>query len=239
LKLLDIAELDARTDLLRGQRGRMPQDNELAENRTEQTAVSEEAKDLQLRVDDLTRAQRKADADVEQVKARQQRDQQRMDSGAITSPKDLEAMQHELVSLDRRVTELEDAELEVMEELETAQGELKTFKNRLDALGARADDLTAQRDEALARIDAELASLVAQRKVSTDGMPADLMALYDKLRAQKGGVAAALLRARRCEGCSLELNPADLAVIAKSPVDEVVRCEECNRILVRTGESGI
>jgi hypothetical protein len=239
LKLLDIAELDARTDLLRGQRGRMPQDNELAENLTERTAVSEEAKDLQLRVDDLARAQRKADADVEQVKARQQRDQQRMDSGSITNPKDLEAMQHELVGLDRRVTELEDAELEVMEELETAQSQLQAFKSRLDGLGARADDLNAQRDEALAQIDTELASLVAQRKVATDGMPADLMALYDKLRVQKGGVAAALLRARRCGGCSLELNPADLSAIAKSPVDEVVRCEECDRILVRTGESGI
>lgn len=239
MKLLDIAELDARTDLLRGQRGRMPQDNELAENRTERSAVSEEAKDLQLRVDDLTRAQRKADADVEQVKVRQRRDQERMDSGAITNPKDLEAMQHELVSLDRRVSELEDAELEVMEELETAQSELLTLKSRLESLTSRADELNAERDEALARIDAELADLVARRKVATDGMPADLMALYDKLRDQKGGVAAALLRARRCEGCSLELNPADLAVIAKAPVDEVVRCEECNRILVRTGESGI
>ena len=65
------------------------------------------------------------------------------------------------------------------------------------------------------------------------------MALYEKLRGQKGGVGAAALRARRCGGCSLELNAADLGVIAKAPSDEVLRCEECNRILVRTSESGI
>jgi predicted nucleic acid-binding Zn-ribbon protein len=65
------------------------------------------------------------------------------------------------------------------------------------------------------------------------------MALYARLRAQKGGVGAAALRARRCGGCSLELNAADLAVIAKAPSNEVIRCEECDRILVRTSESGI
>ena len=55
----------------------------------------------------------------------------------------------------------------------------------------------------------------------------------------EGGVGAAPLRARRCEGCRMQINASDLGVIAKAPADEVVRCEECQRILVRTSESGI
>ena len=78
-----------------------------------------------------------------------------------------------------------------------------------------------------------------ERGLAASGMPEDLMALYDKLRAQKGGVGAAALRRRECGGCRLTLNAADLGVIAKKPTDEVLRCEECNRILVRTGESGL
>jgi uncharacterized protein len=78
-----------------------------------------------------------------------------------------------------------------------------------------------------------------ERRQTAEGLPEDLMALYARLRAQKGGVGAAALRARRCGGCSLELNAADLAVIAKAPSNEVIRCEECDRILVRTSESGI
>jgi predicted nucleic acid-binding Zn-ribbon protein len=70
-------------------------------------------------------------------------------------------------------------------------------------------------------------------------LPDDLMALYTKLRDQKGGVGAAALRRRECGGCRLTLNPSDLATIAAAPTDEVVRCEECSRILVRTGESGL
>jgi predicted nucleic acid-binding Zn-ribbon protein len=65
------------------------------------------------------------------------------------------------------------------------------------------------------------------------------MAVYEKLRAQKGGVGAAALRRRECGGCRLTLNASDLGIIAKQPSDEVIRCEECNRILVRTGESGL
>jgi predicted nucleic acid-binding Zn-ribbon protein len=70
-------------------------------------------------------------------------------------------------------------------------------------------------------------------------VPDDLLALYDKLRAQKGGVGAAELRQRRCTGCQLNIDNAELAVISAAPDDQVIRCEECQRILVRTPESGL
>ena len=70
-------------------------------------------------------------------------------------------------------------------------------------------------------------------------LPEDLLSLYDRLRESKGGVGAALLRARRCEGCNLDLDNAELATIRAAADDDVIRCEECSRILVRTSESGI
>lgn len=196
-------------------------------------------RDAQIAVDDLTREQKKADQDVEQVKARRTRDQDRMDKGLVTSPKDLERMQQELVSLSRRISELEDTELEVMEQLETAQAERARLTERLAAIDARTTELTVSRDATAGDVTREAGQVTDQRKVVADGVPADLLALYEKVRAQKGGVGAAALRARRCGGCSLELTAADLGTIAKAPLDEVLRCEECNRILVRTSESGI
>jgi predicted nucleic acid-binding Zn-ribbon protein len=196
-------------------------------------------RDAQIAVDDLTREQKKADQDVEQVKARRTRDQDRMDKGLVTSPKDLERMQQELVSLSRRISELEDTELEVMEQLETAQADRARLTERLAAIDARTTELTVSRDATAGDVTQEAAQVTDQRKVVADGLPADLLALYEKVRAQKGGVGAAALRARRCGGCSLELTAADLGTIAKAPLDEVLRCEECNRILVRTSESGI
>ncbi len=162
-----------------------------------------------------------------------------MDQGLVTNPKDLERMQHELVSLERRIGELEDIELEIMEQLEEAQGELDRLTGRLAEIDERAAALAKARDEKAGGLQTEAETVARDRTVAASGMPEDLIALYDKLRAQKGGVGAAALRARRCGGCSLELTAADLGVIAKAPSDEVLRCEECNRILVRTSESGI
>ncbi len=197
------------------------------------------ARDAQIAVDDLVREQRKADADVEQVKTRRNRDQERMDKGLVTNPKDLAHMQQELVSLARRIGDLEDTELEVMERLELAQAD----KVRLDARLAEIDDqaaaLVASRDKQAGEVTELAATATRERKVTAEGVPADLLALYERIRTQKGGVGAAVLRQRRCSGCSLELTAADLGSIAKAPTDEVLRCEECDRILVRTAESGI
>jgi uncharacterized protein len=239
LKLLDVQELDSRTDQLRHRLDHLPEAQELAALAAERADVDGRHRDARVAVDDLVREQKKADADVEQVKARRVRDQDRMDRGLVTNPKDLERMGQELVSLARRISELEDLELEVMERLETAQDEHERLGRRLTEIDARIEELTRSRDAAAAAVTEQLAAATAERKVTATGVPADLLALYDKLRAQKSGVGAAVLRARRCSGCSLELTSADLGTIAKTPLDEVVRCEECNRILVRTAESGI
>ena len=224
---------------MRHQAKNPPQAVELRELAGARADVDGRARDLQVLVDDLTREQRKADGDVEQVKARRLRDQQRLDAGTVSNPKDLERLQHELVSLDRRISDLEDVELEDMERLEDSQRELTSLREQLAEIDSRMAVLTEARDKHLAALQEEATKVARDRTAAVAGMPADLLALYERLREQKGGVGAALLRARRCEGCSLELNSGDLAVIAKQSSDEVVRCEECSRILVRTGESGI
>ena len=121
-----------------------------------------------------------------------------------------------------------------MEQLETAQAEHARLSDRLAAIDARAAELVATRDAGAGDVARQTEALTAERKVTATGVPADLLALYERIRAQKGGVGAAILRARQCTGCSLQLNAADLGVIAKAPLDEVLRCEECDRILVRT-----
>jgi uncharacterized protein len=239
LKLLDVQELDARLDLLKHQLATLPEHAELKALSVSRAEVDNAAKDLGVNVDDLTREQKKADADVEQVKARRKRDQDRMDQGLVTNPKDLEHLSHELVSLDRRISELEDAELEVMELLENAQNELASRRSELTAIDEKGAALVASRDKRAAEIKDEAARLTQERATTASGLPDELLALYTKLREQKGGVGAAPLRQRRCEGCSMQLNPSDLGIIKAKPSDEVIRCEECSRILVRTSESGL
>ncbi|MCW2736130.1 C4-type zinc ribbon domain-containing protein [Nocardioides sp.] len=238
LALLVIADLDGRASQLRHRRAHLPELAEIASLQAERTALTDQVRDARIVVDDLAVEQAKADREVEQVRARRERDRTRMDSGQITQPKDLERMQHELVSLERRITTLEDAELEVMEALEEAQQVLTGLGIRAEDIDARLAELTAARDDKQAGIDAALAEVASARGPAVEGMPADLMALYERLREQKG-VGAALLRDRQCGGCNMTIDPSEISRIRSAPAEEVVRCEECQRILVRSDDSGL
>ncbi|WP_323790965.1 zinc ribbon domain-containing protein [Nocardioides sp.] len=239
LRLLEVQALDARADQARHRRASMPEVKEMAALEASRAEVDDQRRDAQIVVDDLDLAQRKADNDVELVRARRTRDQDRIDQGQITSPKDLERMQHELESLERRISVLEDEELEVMEQLEQAQAALSELVQRVAAADERLAELAVVRDEKVAAIEAELVEIEAARGPAIEGLPEDLLALYEKLRAAKGGIGAAELRQRRCNGCQLGIDNAEIGVIRAAPADLVVRCEECSRILVRTSESGL
>jgi predicted nucleic acid-binding Zn-ribbon protein len=238
-QLLAVQELDSRADHLRHQRASLPEIVRIAELETGRGDVDDRLRDARIVVDDLTVEQKKADADVEQVKVRRTRDRDRMDQGLISNPKDLERMQHELESLERRINSLEDAELEIMEQLEEAQGTVDTLTAQLAETDSRIAELAVVRDGRWVEIDASLIETEAARATAVEGMPEDLLALYERLRVQKGGVGAAALRARQCGGCQLTIDAAELGVIRAAAADEVIRCEECQRILVRTPESGL
>lgn len=238
LRLLDLQALDAQVDQLRHQRAHPAEAAEIKELLGRRADVDGRLRDQRIVVDDLSAAQAKADADVELVKVRRTRDRERMDSGAIADPKALERMQHELASLERRISTLEDEELEVMEQLEEAQAALAELTAAIEELDARLGVLTGSRDEKGAALDAEIAQVGAGREAIVAEIPADLLALYEKLRS-RGGVAVSELRARQCGGCQLSLDPSELAEIRATTPDTVVRHEECQRILVRTAESGL
>lgn len=239
LKLLDVQELDSRLDTLHHQLDRIPETAALQELARHRAEVDDAVRDLRIRVTDLTGEQKKADADVEQVKARKVRDQGLIDAGQVSDPKALERMLGEMQSLDRRISDLEDVEIEVLERLEEAQATLDERTAELGRLDEEAARLEAARAHKAGELQEQLASVAAERKVTASGIPGELLALYEKLREQKGGTGAAALRARQCGGCRLSLDASILGEIAKRPVDDVVRCEECSRILVRTSESGI
>ncbi|MEO6510516.1 MAG: C4-type zinc ribbon domain-containing protein [Nocardioides sp.] len=224
---------------MRHQRGTLPEHDDLAALTMTRQDLGDQARDARIAVDDLTAEQTKVDADVEQVKTRRDRDRARIDQGLVGNPRDLERMQHEMESLQRRIVSLEDEELEVMARLEDAQRTLDDLTAQLADAEGRNGRVEQARDARYADIDAELTDLTGRRAPVAGEMPEDLMALYDRLRAAKNGVGAAALRARQCGGCMLTLDNAELGKIRAAADDEVLRCEECQRILVRTEESGL
>jgi predicted nucleic acid-binding Zn-ribbon protein len=234
LRLLDLQAEDTAIARIEHRRRSLPEHAALADARTARAGLGESLIAARTRVDDLQLDVEKAEADLVPVRERQARDQQRVDSGAVTDPKQLNALIDEIAHLGRRISDLEDVELEVMEQLDTATAERDQIAGELTELENSMRTLIASRDEQVAQLDAELAVHQGARDTLAAQLPADLLALYDRIRARAGGLGAAALKGRRCSGCQLEATPTALQGYAAAAPDEVLRCEECERVLVRT-----
>jgi predicted nucleic acid-binding Zn-ribbon protein len=237
-RLLDLQAIDTRLDQIAHARAHLPQLAELADLQGKARLLDDQLVRSRTELDDVQREVTKAEADVQQVRDRAARDQARLDAGTGTA-KDLQALQHELVSLGRRQNELEDIELEVMERAEAAEHDIAELERGRAELAERIAALEAARDDALGELDAEAEMVGGPRETVVAEVGDDLVTLYEKIRESAGGAGAAALLQRRCGGCRLELNPVDLQRIRSADEDEVLRCEECRRILVRTPESGL
>ncbi|NJC69621.1 hypothetical protein HC031_07790 [Planosporangium thailandense] len=236
-RMLDLQAVDTSLAQLAHKRKNLPEYAELDRLARELSALEDERVRVQVGVDDLDRDISRLENDIDQVRARAAKDQARLDAG--TGPaRELEALQHELGTLARRQGELEDAELELMEQRESAQNSLDEVEQRLAALREKRDEVERTRDQTLAEIGREEEFRRSGRTPLVSDLPADLVALYERIREQTG-MGAALLRSGRCGACRLELSGSERTRLKAAPADEVVRCEECGRIMVRTEESGL
>ncbi|GGQ78946.1 zinc ribbon domain-containing protein [Couchioplanes azureus] len=235
-RLLDLQGIDTALNQLAHRRRSLPELAEIEAVARELSALEDERVRAQVAVDDLDRDIARFEKDIEQVRARKDRDQARLEAGGAL--REIEGLQHELATLNRRQSELEDAELELMERRETAEQVLDEVRKRIAEASARREAAEARRDEAYAEIGKEQEFKTQSRAPLAADLPPDLLTLYDKIR-EETGLGAALFRAGRCGGCRIELYGADLARVKSAAADEVVRCEECRRIMVRTAESGL
>jgi len=237
-RLLDLQALDAALARLEHRRRTLPELAVIASAGSRLAGLRDSVVRAETEVGDLDRDLRRLENDVDQVRQRSTRDQQRMQSAAVPA-KELESLQHEVESLARRQSDLEDAELEVMEQREEVDSRAAALRAEVSSLEGERDAAVTARDKAYAEIDASAAEDVAARASVVGELPGDLLALYERVRAASGGVGAAELRHRRCEGCRLELAGSELRAARAAPPDEVLRCENCRRILVRTPDSGL
>jgi uncharacterized protein len=237
-RLLDVQAHDTRLAQIAHRRRAMPEHAQIEQLQARLATIDGEVVVARTSATDLGRELTKAENDVEQVRTRAARNQSRLDSGQ-GSAKDLQGLQHELESLANRQSVLEDVELEIMERQEEASAALAAATAERERVAGELAEVQARRDKALAVLEAEAQTERQARDDAAAGVPAALITLYEKIREQSDGVGAARLYQRRCEGCRLSVPPNDLNRFRSAPENEVIRCEECRRILVRTAESGL
>lgn len=230
--LMQLQKLDTEIAQLNFKLQNLPEHEQIAaiHTRMENTAV--ELKVVELELEDVTIDLRRSEVDVEAVTSRKERDEKRLAAG-LGTPKELEQLQHEIETLSKRQAELEDGELEIMmrhESVKKRADELRSDQVGLEKLEL---ELNIRIENAKTEINALVATAASDRIKLVPQIDAALVELYEKIRSGNGGVGAALLIGNKCDGCHLQINAIEVERIKTLADDDVLRCEECRRILVR------
>lgn len=236
-KLLDLAGVDAELTRITHRRGALPEQQEVERLEAERISRKDASVAVEIQIDDIDRDIRKLEGEVDAVRQREDRDRTLLQSGSVGA-KQLTELEHELGSLVRRQGLLEDELLEVMEQREALQADHDHAGAQLSQAEEELIDAKRRRDDAVADLDKAQERCAADRERLVGEFPADFLAVYETQRTL-GGPGAALLQARRCGACRIEIDRGEISRIAATPADVVVRCPECNAIMVRTKESGL
>jgi predicted nucleic acid-binding Zn-ribbon protein len=234
LKLLELQGLDAKLKSLSNRRRTIETDPRISDLQAALSVANGELGAAKMAVHDAEAELKRSEADVEQVASRIKRDEARLNSGTGLS-KDLVALQSDIASLTKRLSTLEDVELEIMERLEGLRERQAAQQKIVDDVQGSFGGIRAELDAALAEIAAEAAEVGARRSEFAAGIDAGLLALYDKTLARRG-VGAARLFHGKSEGSGMQLSPGDLAEIKAAAEDDVVFCPDSGCILVRSAE---
>jgi len=219
--LLEVQHHDTTLDQLRQRKRTLPEAAQLRSVEAEHATATATGASLRSQVDDLAGRQRALEDQIASVAARRHTIEQRMLSGSVTASKDLQAMDTEVHHLAERQAEFEELELALVEN-----------EARVAALAAEVERLRGEVAEAEAAIDESVAVEEGLRAEVAAGLPADLAATYEGLRAHLGGVGAARLVGDQCDGCHLTLPSKEVERIRRLPPEEFATCEQCGRILV-------
>jgi predicted nucleic acid-binding Zn-ribbon protein len=219
--LLAVQEHDTRADQLNHRMQTLPVRADLAQLEDNVLAVDGQLADAQRRRDELGRSQQRLEDEIASLSERANQAEKQLYSGAVTNPRELQALQDDVASIRRRIGQLEDDELEIMELVEPVDAERSELAGQRD------------RPEAESELAAQLATVQTDRETAAADVPVDLWPEYDKLRARLAGVAIARLVGSTCQGCHLALPAVEVDRIRKLSLDEAVYCEECGRLLVR------
>lgn len=176
------------------------------------------------------------ESDVALVESRIARDSERLQGSS--SVKDVAALEQELGALRKRLNDLEEIELTVMERLEEQQTALASTREQLASIRAQIGEVESSRDAALTAIGTERSTAADDRRVLQTLVPTDLLELYEKQRSRYG-TGASLLRGGVSQASGVKLLEDELQKIRAAAPDDVLICPSSDAILVRTGESGL
>jgi uncharacterized protein len=231
--LLAVQAIDTATDQVRHRRSHHPARSELAAIDAAQSAAGPRRSAAEAARDEVAQRQARLETELATTESRRAAESKRLYGGEVSASRELQALAADIEALNLRASDLEDAVLAVLDEREPIDAAVAALDAADAERVARRVAASAELAAAEAELDAELSELAGRRATAAEAVPPDLLATYDRIRRQLGGVGAALLVGNHCGGCHLVLPATELDRLKYGPEDAVVTCDNCGRILVR------
>lgn len=165
-----------------------------------------------------------------QIEERRERIQKyRQQQYEVKSNDDYRALEEKIKAVEKEISNIEDRELVLMEEVEAAQAvcdeksaelkaEQKTVEEELERFKARA-----------ANVEKELIDLKTQRKALLQDMDDEWLSRYERVFRHHGDYALVPIENNTCGGCHMKLPP-QIAHDARR-LNEMTTCMYCGRLL--------
>jgi predicted nucleic acid-binding Zn-ribbon protein len=230
--LLLVQERDILLDQLHHRRDALPERTELNARAGELREQEAARADVRERHRVVLAEERRIDDEAQAVGERAAEVDQRLYSGTVTSPRELQAMQADIDMLRRRRSDLEDEELEIMEQREGLDTELAALDKSIDGLWTAVNDLQSRIAAAEHEIDGDIEREEQEREVLAKPIAESLLRDYERRRAQNRGAGAARLVGTTCQACHLTIPSTEAEQIRRAAGTEIGYCDNCSAILV-------
>lgn len=229
--VLELQAADTMADQLRYRRDTLAEREQVQAAKNELLRWNEARTVVRRRLEEL--AAEIAETEAASAEIDRQRERLQAQLKTVIAPREAEALQSEIQTLNRKRSDLDDAELAALEEHSRLDGELTELLGREEALtsdylGAEAALATAETD-----IDGELARVEDRLVGLRSAVDKPILKLYDRLR-KNNLIAAATLSGSRCDGCHLDLSAAEIDTLRETAAkrDGVAECPNCARLIV-------
>jgi predicted nucleic acid-binding Zn-ribbon protein len=229
-QLLAIAAYDVELARISNSRKQAQSEAELESASAETLRLSDSLIDARNVLGDLEMELARAEADLELVANRISKDKQLL--GSTSSAKDAQGIEHELTTLGTRKSELEDAQLQIMELLESAQQDHQKLKQEKLAADATLEAIQQRVSSELADLGLQAERIQAERRQAIAGIDQEVAAAYERKYAR--GVAVGRLSGRDCGACRLSITATSFEELMALPAEELAECPNCQAFLVRS-----
>ena len=228
--LLELQRIDTSIDQIAHRRANLPERQTAAAAKSAADRNRKAIAAIIARQRELTESIEAAEHTGEGLTRKRERLQGQMKT--IISPREAEALTHEIDTIAAERDALDDVELAALEEQSTLIDDLTAAHAAEPELDAAAAAAAAELSAVEADLDREVADFTVARSELVTRIDGGVLADYERRRAHHGGMAVAHLDGKRCSGCNLDLSTSELEQVRANRPGEIADCPQCGRMLI-------